>query len=256
MNKKAEKIIIANWKMKLGLAESIELAKSYSDKFADFKEKNRTVVACPTLPALIKTKEAIGEVVKVGSQNVFWETHGAYTGEVSPKAIEEAGCEYAIIGHSERRKYMLENYAMIHQKIKTVLASSKLVPIVCIGEEAEDRKTDKRDYVLVNQIQEALGGVTIDKDQWIIVAYEPVWAIGSGTPLGPEEAKYAHKIIRLALNDMFGMKTVEERIKIIYGGSVTSQNVKNFTDLEDIDGLLVGGASLDEKEFYNICKNI
>lgn len=255
-NKQEEKIIIGNWKMKLGLAESLKLATDYNKKFANFKKKNKIVVACPSLVSLLGVKKFLGNSVKMGAQNVFWETHGAYTGEVPPNILEEAGCEYVIIGHSERRKYLLENYSMIHQKVKTALNSSGLSPIVCIGEEAEDRKTDRRDYVLVNQLQEALGGITVDGDQRVIVAYEPVWAIGSGMPLDPEEAKYAHKIIRLALNDMFGMKVITKNFKIIYGGSVTSRNVKDFSDLEDIDGLLVGGASLNAKEFYKICEGI
>ncbi|MBD3248088.1 triose-phosphate isomerase [Candidatus Falkowbacteria bacterium] len=253
---KNEKIIIANWKMKLGFGDSVKLAKDFSDKFADFKEESKTVVACPSLVSLSEVKKVLGDNVKMGAQNVFWEVQGSYTGEISPNSLEEIGCKYVIVGHSERRKHLLENYAMIHQKVKTLLSSSKLIPIVCIGEEADDRKTDRRDYVLMNQIQQALGGVNIGGDQKIVVAYEPVWAIGSGTALDPEEAKYAHKIIRLALNDMFGMKVVEANFKVVYGGSVTSENVKNFSDLEDIDGLLVGGASLDADEFLKICKNI
>ena len=255
-NKQVEKIIIANWKMKLNLLDSVKLAKSFAEKFANFPQKDKTVVACPSLVALSQVKDVLGDFVKIGSQNVFWEIQGSYTGEISPSTLEEVGCEYVMIGHSERRKHLLENYAMIHQKVKTILNSSKLIPIVCIGEEADDRKTDKRDYVLMNQIQQALGGVTVGGEQKIVVAYEPVWAIGSGTALDPEEAKYAHKIIRLALNDMFGMKVVEANFKIVYGGSVTSENVKKFTDLEDIDGLLVGGASLEAEEFYKICENI
>ncbi len=255
-NKQEEKIIIANWKMKLGLEDSVKLADDFNNKFADFEQKEKTVVVCPSLISLTKVKDNLGDFVKMGAQNVFWEIQGSYTGEISPKDLESTGCEYVIIGHSERRKHLLENYAMIHQKVKTALNSSNLKPIVCIGEEADDRKTDKRDYVLMNQIQQALGGVTVDGDQQIIVAYEPVWAIGSGTALDPEEAKYAHKIIRLALNDMFGMKVVENNFKIIYGGSVTSENVSGFTDLNDIDGLLVGGASLKADEFRKICERI
>lgn len=253
---KKEKIIIANWKMKLGFSESVKLAQEFKKEFSDFGQEKRTAVVCPSLVSLAKVKESIGDFVKLGAQNVFWEVQGSYTGEISPNTLEEAGCGYVIIGHSERRKHLLENYAMIHQKVKTVMSSSKLTPIVCIGEEADDRKTDKRDYVLMNQLQQALGGVTIDSSQRIIVAYEPVWAIGSGTALDPEEAKYAHKIIRLALNDMFGMKVVENNFKVIYGGSVTSQNVGDFRDLDDIDGLLVGGASLKADEFKKICEKI
>jgi triosephosphate isomerase len=145
---------------------------------------------------------------------------------------------------------------MIHQKVREVLNTASLIPIVCIGEENEDRKTDRRDFVLLSQLQEALGGIDIAGKQKIIVAYEPVWAIGSGTAIEPSEAAYAHKIIKLALDDMFGMQVVEKSFKIIYGGSVTSKNVKQFSNLENMDGLLVGGASLDTEEFYKISKGI
>jgi triosephosphate isomerase (TIM) len=252
-----EKLIIGNWKMKVGLGESGALAKKIVEKFADFKETNKEVVICPTLVALSDVAKVVKKTkIKLGAQNVFWEDRGAYTGEVSPQMLIEAGCQYVIIGHSERRKYLLENYSMIHQKVREVLNTESLIPVVCIGEENEDRKTDRRDFVLLNQLQQALGGIEIVGKQKIVVAYEPVWAIGSGTAIEPAEAKYAHKIIRLALDDMFGMRVVEDNLQIIYGGSVTSKNVKSFSNLENMDGLLVGGASLDAEEFYKISKGI
>jgi triosephosphate isomerase len=145
---------------------------------------------------------------------------------------------------------------MIHQKIKLILDKYQIIPILCIGEDAEERKTDKRDFVLVDQLQQALGGVSIMEGQQIIVAYEPIWAIGSGVAIEPEEAEYAHKIIKLALNDMFGVKLVNQSFRIIYGGSIDSKNVKDFVGLENLDGLLVGGASLEAKEFHKIAKTI
>ena len=254
---KAGKIIIGNWKMKKGLAESVVLAKEMVEKFKDFKEDGKEVAICPTLVALTEVDKVVKKSnLKLGAQNVFWEDRGAYTGEVSPQMLIEAGCQYVIIGHSERRKYLLENYSMIHQKIREVLNTEKLVPVVCIGEENEDRKTDRRDFVLLNQLQQALGGIDISENQRIIVAYEPVWAIGSGTAIEPSEATYAHKIIRLALDDMFGMQVIDKNFQIIYGGSVTDKNVRLFSNLENMDGLLVGGASLDAEEFYKICQGI
>jgi triosephosphate isomerase (TIM) len=263
MSKKVEKkvakgkIIIGNWKMKKGLAETFVLAKEMVEKFKNFPDKSKDIVVCPTSVALTETAKILKKSgIEMGAQNVFWEDRGAYTGEVSPQMLIEAGCRYVIIGHSERRKYLLENYAMIHQKVREVLNSENLIPIVCIGEENEDRKTDRRDFVLINQLQQALGGIDISSKQQIIIAYEPVWAIGSGTVIQPSEAKYAHKIIRLALDDMFGMKVIENNFRIVYGGSVSSKNVKQFSNLENMDGLLVGGASLDADEFYKICKGI
>jgi triosephosphate isomerase len=253
----AGKVIIGNWKMKKGLAESAALAKEIVEKFKNFTVEGKEVAICPTSVALTEVAKFLKKSqVKLGAQNVFWEDRGAYTGEVSPQMLIEAGCQYVIIGHSERRKYLLENYSMIHQKVREVLNTGSLIPVVCIGEENEDRKTDRRDFVLLSQLQQALGGIDIAGKQKIIVAYEPVWAIGSGTVIEPSEAMYAHKIIRLALDDMFGMQVVEKNFQIIYGGSVTGKNVKQFSNLENMDGLLVGGASLEADEFYKICKGI
>ncbi|MFH1661851.1 MAG: triose-phosphate isomerase [Candidatus Falkowbacteria bacterium] len=252
---KKENIIIANWKMKLTLEETLNLAKKMGGKFKDFKKN--TVVVCPNFISLKDVKSAMkGSEIKLGAQNVFWEEKGAYTGEISSENLVEAGCEYAIIGHSERRKYLIENYEMIHQKLKAVMNTEGLTPIVCIGENGDERKTDKRDFVLVDQLHQALGGVDVVGDQQIIIAYEPIWAIGSGIAIEPEEAEYAHKIIRLTLNDMFGMQVAKSNFRIIYGGSISSKNVKGFVNLENLDGLLVGGASLDADEFYKIAKII
>ncbi|MBU4455184.1 triose-phosphate isomerase, partial [Patescibacteria group bacterium] len=194
--------------------------------------------------------------IRVGAQNVFWEEKGAYTGEISPDLLVEAGCDYVIVGHSERRKYLLENYEMIHQKLKAVLNIDGLTPIVCIGENTDERKTDRRDFVLVDQLHQALGGIDIVGDQQIIIAYEPIWAIGSGIAIEPSEAEYAHKIIKLTLKDIFGLQIASNNFSIIYGGSIDGKNVKSFADIENIDGLLVGGASIDANEFYKVAKAI
>ncbi|MDD5071624.1 MAG: triose-phosphate isomerase [Patescibacteria group bacterium] len=255
MSKERNKIIIANWKMRLMLGESLKMAEKFKEKFRDFAKEE--VVVCPSSVVLSEIGRMFEKTkLKLGAQNVFFEESGSYTGEISPKMILEAGCQYAIIGHSERRRFLLENYAMIHQKVKETLNTPGLIPIVCIGEESEERKTDKRDFVLVDQLQQALGGINILENQQVVVAYEPVWAIGSGLAIEPAEADYAHKIIGLALKDMFGLGVVNKNFRIIYGGSVTSKNVKSFAELENIDGLLVGGASLDPEEFYKIAKGI
>lgn len=250
------KIVIANLKMKLGVKDTLDLAKKYKEKFKGFKSKGEVVV-CPDFISLNDVKKAIrGTKIKLGAQDVFWEDKGAFTGEISASMLEEVGCEYVIVGHSERRKYLLENYEMIHKEVKAVLNTKNLTPIVCIGEEAEERKTDRRDFVLVNQLQESLSGVRLMKNQKIIVAYEPIWAIGSGIAIEPTEAEYAHKIIRLALNDIFGAKTVSDNMRIIYGGSVDSKNVKGFKNLENLDGFLIGTSSLNAQEFYKIAKEV
>lgn len=252
MSIKKERVVIANWKMKLSLAESIALAKAYKEVFKDFKGE---VVACPSPFAMAEAKKSLkGSSVKLGAQNVFWEEKGAYTGEIPASALVEIGCQYVIIGHSERRQYLQENYEMIHQKIKTVLNTKSLIPVVCIGENLEERKTDRRDYVLAHQLQQAFGGINLLAGQQIVIAYEPIWAIGSGTAIEPSEAEYAHRVIKQTVKDIFGMADIMSHIKIIYGGSVSSKIVKDFVGLEDIDGLLVGGASLDANEFYKVAK--
>ena len=250
---KKEKIIIANWKMKLNLAETLKLAKEIKEKFKNFNKGK--IVVCPNFISLIEVNEILkNSPVKLGAQDVFWEGEGAYTGEVSPEMLVESGCEYVIIGHSERRKFMMENYEIIHKEIKAVLKQKKLTPIICIGENWDERKTDRRDFVLFDQLQQALSGVDIVANQNVIIAYEPIWAIGSGTAIEPSEAEYAHKIIKLTLNNMFGIKTVKENFRIIYGGSITNDNVNGFINLDNLDGMLVGGASLDAEKFYKIAK--
>lgn len=252
---KNDKIVIANWKMKLSLAESLDLAKKLKLKFKSMDGEQ--IAVCPNFISLLGVRDILkGSNIKLGGQDVFWEENGAYTGEISPSLLVEAGCEYVIIGHSERRKFLMVNYEMIHKEVKAVLQTENLTPVVCIGENWDERKTDRRDYVLFDQIQQALSGIDVVGNQQIVVAYEPIWAIGSGTAIEPSEAEYAHKIIRLTLNDMFGMKIVNNNFKIIYGGSINSKNVKSFADLDNLDGLLVGGASLDAEEFYKVAKAI
>lgn len=252
MSIRKERVVIANWKMKLSLAESIELAKAYKEAFKDFKGE---VAACPSLFAMSEVKKNLkGSIVKLGSQNVFWEEKGAYTGETPASVLSELGVNYVIIGHSERRQYLQENYEMINRKVKVILNTSSIVPVVCIGENWEERKTDKRDFVLTHQLQQGLAGVHLLKGQQLVIAYEPIWAIGSGTAIEPSEAEYAHRIIKLTLKDIFGADVVGANIKIVYGGSITSKNVKEIAMIEGVDGLLVGGASLDAKEFYKVAK--
>ncbi len=249
------RIIIANWKMKPNLAETLSLAEAYKQQFAQFQKSD--VVICPNLISLKEVKGIIaGSIIRLGAQTVFWEERGAYTGEVSPGMLLEAGCEYVIIGHSERRKYLRETYDQIHLKVKAVLAVKGLVPIICIGEEGKDRKTDKRDFILVDQVQQALSGINISKDQQVIIAYEPIWAIGSGVAIEPEEANYAHKIVKLTLSELFGEEITANNFRIIYGGSISSKIVDGFAELEHIDGLLVGGASLDTEEFYRVAQSM
>lgn len=248
---KKNKIVIANWKMKLSLEETRVLAKKMVTKFRGVKKID--IAVSPNFLSLQEVSKILDDsVIKLGAQDVFWENAGAYTGEVSPDLLKELGCKYIIIGHSERRKFLMENYEMIHRKVNTVLETESLVPVVCIGENWEERKTDRRDFVIFDQLQQALGGLKVSSSKNIVIAYEPIWAIGSGTAIEPAEAEYAHKVIKLTLNDMFGQATVEKNFHIIYGGSINSSNVVGFLGSENIDGLLVGGASLDATEFHKL----
>ncbi|MCX6796152.1 MAG: triose-phosphate isomerase [Candidatus Falkowbacteria bacterium] len=249
------KIILANWKMRLDLKQTRDLAHEMVKKFKNFS--NGIVGICPNFISLPDVKKIIsGSSLALGAQNVFWEEVGAYTGEISPKMLTEVGCDYVLIGHSERREFLQENYEMIHKKIKVVLSASEITPVICIGENWDERKTDRRNFVLYDQMHQALSGVDLKEDREIIIAYEPIWAIGSGTAIEPEEAQYAHKIIKMTLSDMFGEKIVNKNFKVIYGGSVNGQNAKDFVNLENLDGLLVGGASLKVDEFYVVAQTI
>lgn len=243
--------------MKLNVKQSLELAKKYKSKITKSVAKEKEVVACASSIVLPEVYKIIkSSPVKLGAQNVFWEETGTYTGEVSPGMLEEVGCSYVIVGHSERRQYVLENYHMIHQKVKAVLTHDNLIPIVCIGESLKQRESGKRDYVIVEQLQQAFGGINLLPKQQVIVAYEPIWAIGTGQAIKPADADLMHEIIKVALIDIFGVDKVNKQIRIIYGGSVEGKNVKGFSKLANIDGLLVGGASLDAGEFVRIVKGI
>ncbi|MFH1745393.1 MAG: triose-phosphate isomerase [bacterium] len=254
---KKEKIVIANWKMKLSISETLELAKKMKDKFVSLEESNILLAVCPNFISLLDVGKIFEDSkIKLGAQNVFWEDYGSYTGEICASMLKDASCDYVIIGHSERRKFKIESYEMIHKEIAAVLKIGGITPIVCIGENWDERKTDRRDFVLFDQLQQAFVGIDIEKGQQIIVAYEPIWAVGSGTAIEPSEAEYAHKVIKLTLNDMLGADIVNENFKIIYGGSINSENINSFIGLENIDGMLVGSASLDAEEFYKVIKAV
>lgn len=245
------KIIIANWKMKLSLKQTRKLAREIKEVFLD--NNKGEIAVCPNHLSLQEVAKILQDSpVGLGAQDVFWEEKGAYTGEVCSSMLVEAGCKYVIIGHSERRKFLMVNYEMIHKTTKAVLENGNLTPIVCIGENWDERKTDRRDFVLYDQMQQALSGLKVAGSQRLILAYEPIWAIGSGTAIEPSEAEYAHKIIKLTLNNMFGEETVENNFKIIYGGSINSKNASSFINLSNLDGMLVGGASLQAEEFYKV----
>lgn len=243
--------IIANWKMKLGIAESQRLATAIKRVRTD----GRDVVVCPSFTSLGEVAKVLkGGTIKIGAQDCFWEVDGAFTGEISAKQIKEVGCEYVLIGHSERRQFLNETDEMVHKKVRLAL-SEGLTPVVCVGETFDQRQNGAKDYVLIQQVTKAFEGVDINPNQHVIIAYEPVWVIGSGQAIDPNEAGAAHLVIRQTMFDLFPPSLVKNNFHIIYGGSVNGDNVLNFTSLEHTDGVLVGSASLNAETFTAIIKN-
>ncbi len=243
-------LIVANWKMNpQKLAEAKQLFVSVKNKVRDIKGVE--AVICPpfiylaTLAASAFTCKKTGSGgLALGSQNCFWEEKGAFNGEISPLMLKNLGCKYVIIGHSERRRYFSETDEMINKKIKAAIIV-KLKPIFCFGETGKERKTGKTFKVLKSQIKNGLEGISKDNLKKIILAYEPVWAIGTGKSCGISEARAVNLFIRKAFN-----------LPVLYGGSVNSKNAVGYIREAQFQGLLAGGASLNPKEFIKIIKNI
>ncbi|TSC95944.1 MAG: triosephosphate isomerase (TIM) [Parcubacteria group bacterium Athens1014_10] len=248
-------IFIANWKMNLGLKETVILIKQLLGGLKKIKN-NLEIVICPSFTVLSEASKLLKKGnIKLGSQDVFWEEKGAYTGNISPKMLKEIGCEYVIIGHSERRQYLGETDEMAHQKIKAAIKEG-LIPILCVGETFEERQEGQKDYIIIKQVTKALEGISLSRGQKIIIAYEPVWVIGSGQAVKPEEAEYTNQIIKQSLIDLYPRDIVEQNFRIIYGGSVDSSVIKSFVERSVIDGVLVGGASLKTKDFIKMINKI
>ena len=241
------KIIVANWKMKLPYKKAAPLLKKFSSiKFSPTVQ----VVLCPdfiTLPLasniLKKSK------IKLGAQDAALADRGAYTGEVSPVDLKDLGVAYIILGHSERREYLAESDALINQKLKAVLAVKGLIPILCVGDKVRGKNPKT---ILFKQLAGALKDIKLAPSQSIIVAYEPVWAIGTGRVVTNSEVTLAHLLIKGFLTKRF--KPSQSRV--IYGGSVDAKNSANFRDILVVNGLLVGGSSLNSKDFLTICRNV
>ncbi len=247
-------IIIANWKMSLGLKESLVLAKEYSETFPNEEITKKDVVVCPSTGFFSSVAEIFNKnPIILGTQDIFWESKGAFTGCESPKFLYEVGCRYTIIGHSERRMYLKETDEMIHRKVKESLACG-LTPILCVGENYEERASGLADNVIMSQVIRALSGIDLLPNDNIVIAYEPVWVIGSGRPIEAEEAQQAFMVIKQALIDLWPLTTSSNNIRIVYGGSVDGANAREFVDLVNFNGFLVGGASLRAEEFLSIIK--
>ncbi len=244
-------VIGGNWKMNKTINEAVGLAQDLKLKIGEFKSVE--VVIFPPFTAL----ESVGRVLRgtkigLGAQNMFWEEKGAYTGEVSPFMLLDVGCKYVILGHSERRGYFDEKDEGISKKLETALEKG-LVPLVCVGERLKERKEGKAEKVVGSQLKGSLYKINAQDAEKIVIAYEPVWAIGTGETATPQQAQDMHHFIREILRGLFGEK-VAQAIRIQYGGSVKPENIKDLMSKEDIDGALVGGASLEVKSFIQIVK--
>jgi triosephosphate isomerase len=244
-------VIAGNWKMYKTRAEVVETIENLN-ALVDGVE-GVDIVVCPPATALAVASEA-GKKTRfdVGAQNVHWEDEGAFTGEISTDMLLDCGCKYAIIGHSERRQYFQETDEMIGRKL-TKLLSTPLTPILCVGETLDEREAGRVEEVVLGQLERALAGLTADSLSRIIIAYEPVWAIGTGRTATPEVAQEVHSMIREWLATTYS-EGLSSSIRILYGGSVKPGNIAELMAKADIDGALVGGASLDAKSFSQIVR--
>lgn len=246
------KIIIAgNWKMNKDLNESIELANSVKRSLFDMDEVE--VVLCPTFVSLSDVSDMITDTtIRLGAQDVYWEKEGAFTGEISSHMLKSVGCTYCIVGHSERRQFFGETNDTVNKKAKALL-NNGIMPIVCVGEKLEERKAKREFDVVKDHIVNSLKGLTREEMLKTVIAYEPVWAIGTGVNATKEQAQEMHKYIRGLIKGIYG-EDVANAVRIQYGGSVKPENVKELISQEDVDGALVGGASLKADSFVGIVK--
>jgi triosephosphate isomerase len=248
--KKRVALIAGNWKMYKTISEAVALFHELKKSFAGIGD--REILICPpavaigTLAPLVK-----GTNIRLGAQNLHWETQGAFTGEISGLMLKEAGCQYVIIGHSERRQYFGETDESVNKKMKAAFAHG-LTPIVCVGETLQEREAGQTFKVIERQIRDGLAGIATHQAPKLVIAYEPVWAIGTGKTATPQQAQEVHAFIRKLLSEL-GKETAE-KIRILYGGSVKPDNMDALMAEPDIDGGLVGGASLKAEDFSRIVK--
>lgn len=247
------KIIIAgNWKMNKNITESIDLANGIQRSVYDIEDIE--IVLCPPFTSLGDVHEIIASTnVKLGAQDVYWEAEGAFTGEISCGMLKGVGCEYVIIGHSERRQFFGETNVTVNKKLKAVLKNG-MKPIVCVGEKLDERKGGRAFDVVKDHVENSLAGLSIQDMQNVVIAYEPVWAIGTGVNATKDEAQEMHKFIRGLIKKMFEANTADS-VRIQYGGSVKPDNIEELISQPDVDGALVGGASLKVDSFSAIVKN-
>jgi triosephosphate isomerase len=252
MNKDRKLIIAGNWKMNKTGAEALDLVNGLKRELSSIKEVD--LVVCPPFTALAEVSKAVLESnIRLGAQNMSEHASGAYTGEVSAVMLKEFSVRYVILGHSERRQYQKESNELIAKKALATLAAA-LKPIICIGETLEERESGAMEKVLETQLKGSLAGLTKAQMEECVLAYEPVWAIGTGKTATTEQAQAAHAFIRRTLVALFDEATAK-RVRIQYGGSVKPSNARELMSQPDVDGALVGGAALEVRSFTDIVKN-
>lgn len=251
--KKRMLFIAGNWKMNKTASEAEKLLVELKARLAQFKD-SLNIAVCPAFTVLETSSKVLrGSNIAIGSQDISAKDSGAYTGEISAKMLLDIGVKYAIVGHSERRQYHGETDALINAKAKKAL-SSGVLPIVCIGETLEERESGRMNDVITTQTKGSLAGLTAEEIIKTTIAYEPVWAIGTGKTATPAQAQEVHALIRKLLTEAYGAE-VAEQVIIQYGGSVKPDNSNELMNQKDIDGALVGGASLEVEVFYNLIAN-
>jgi triosephosphate isomerase len=244
-------LMAGNWKMNKTVSEAVELVKTLKDTVSDVTDVETLV--CPAFTALYAVSNEIKDSnINLGAQNLFWEAKGAFTGEISPIMIKDIGCSYVVVGHSERRQYFAETDEIVNKKIRAAFAVT-LTPIICVGETLKERENNITFKIIEKQVRNGLVGLTLEQASLMVIAYEPVWAIGTGKTATPEQAQEVHYFIREICGQMYS-KEVAEKIRILYGGSVNPENVSDLMKKPDIDGGLVGGASLKAESFTKLIK--
>lgn len=253
MNSNRKPIIAGNWKMYKTAAEALALVNELKKELVGVSEADVEAVVCPPFTALYAVATILqGSSIKLGAQNIHWEKEGAFTGEIAASMLKESAVRYAIVGHSERRQYFAETNEGVNKRAKAALANG-IRPIICVGETLAQREAAQTEVVVRDHIAGGLAGFTKDAMLDTVIAYEPVWAIGTGKTATPAQAQEVHAFIRELLAAMFD-SPVADKVRIQYGGSVKPANAKELLGQADIDGALVGGASLEAKGFAGIVK--
>ncbi|NLK63433.1 MAG: triose-phosphate isomerase [Fusobacteria bacterium] len=247
-----KRIVAGNWKMNKTNCEAVEIIKELKD-LVNGIDNVGVVIGAPFTVLSDLNKVVNGTNIKLAAQNMYPAANGAYTGEISPEMLKAVGVEYVILGHSERREYFGETNEFVNKKVKFALDNG-LKPILCVGEKLEDRESNNTEAVVEDHVVNGLKNITKEEMKNVVIAYEPVWAIGTGKTASPEQAEEVHKFIRNLLVKLYDEET-SQGVTIQYGGSMKSSNSKELIGKENIDGGLVGGASLDAKEFAAIIKS-